>query len=148
MPKAVSQRRISLILNGHQFEGWSTSDAPVKFPGVDLLEIQRGRDGTMYASDTGNRGGEMQVMLHPTSISAQRCAKWWGEHAKDADLNFSGIYNDPDLGISLSLRGGKMRNAPPIPVQGEDYQATWDFEEMVPNVDGGTPNEPPRRVGT
>ena len=138
MSTTLSFRHISFQVNGHEFTAWADEDPPVDFDKVDLLEITRGRDGTLYTSDKGVRGGNVTVKLLPTSPSAIRCLQWLNESLQDEDLDFEAIYADSRLGIALTLQGGKLMGCDPTIVDGKTFECTWVFEEFVPDVDGAT----------
>ena len=143
MAASQSWRRISLVLNGHRFQSWSDSEPPVDFPKIEVLKTKTGRDGSLHATDSGMRGGEVTVKLQPTSPSTQRCLQWLTEAARDQHLTFSGSYSDPGTRTAARLKGGRLMSADSIVNPDKEYEATFVFEEIIPSADGGVFVPPP-----
>lgn len=136
MPTILSSRHAELTINGHRFTGFSDDDPPVEFPDIELITTMRGRDGAMYASDTAIQGGEVTVKLLPTSQSAKQVLRWMTEILRGGRMLFQGSYADTELGYSVQLKGGMLKTAPPSVVPGKTYEATFEFEQLLPDYDG------------
>lgn len=133
-----SWRRVSFILNGHRFQGWSDDKPPIDFPKIELKETKRGADGVLYATDTGIRGGEVTVKLFPTSVSTQRVLKWRAEAQRDRALVFNGSFVNPDTNSSSRMKNGYLKSSDGESVPGKTFMATFEFEQIIPSADSGT----------
>ena len=133
MPTILSFEHIKLTLNGHTFQGWANEDPPVEFPDIEFLETDWGKDGTLYASNTAIRGGEVMVKLLPSSRSTKKVLNWVSERQRGKRLSFKGTFSDPELGFTVTLRGGLLTQAAAAAVPDKTYEATFTFEEILPN---------------
>ena len=144
MADILSHRDIECIIMGHRVEGWATDDPPIEFPSIDLMNVETGRDGTVYGTDTAMLGGEVKLKLLPTS----RTALWFlirlQERNKGVKRIFAGIYSNIALNYSVSMRGGLLKMMTPIIVQGQTFEPTIHFEELIPDVEAATFSPAPR----
>ena len=136
MPEILSHRHIIFRLNGKRLQGFADEDPPVEFPEIDMLDAVFGKDGALYGNDTAILGGEVVAKFQPTSQACIDILRWFAQRQRGSRLAFAGSYADLELGYSLDLRGGLFKMTKPIIVPGETFQATWVFEELIPDVDG------------
>ena len=136
MPNVLSHQHSRLTLNSHRVEGLALEDVPVEMPSIVLYDIVRGKDGTMYANGTGAKGGPVMVRLLPSSRSALQFLKWHSQIQDGAVIEFNGSWEDSENGYSTTLRGGYMTEAPSGLHPGQNAEFTFEFEEVIPDVDG------------
>lgn len=136
MPTILSHRHIELVINGHRFDGYADDDSPVEFPDMELVDTQRGKDGTLYGTDTAMIGGEVTVKLLPVSQSAIRVLRWFDEIQRGARLEFEGNYGDAELNYSAQMRGGFLKRCPAMIDPGKTFEVVFEFEQIIPDMDG------------
>lgn len=124
-----------LRLNGHSFRKLADVERPIELPSIVRANTRFGRDGALIATRTNIQGGDVMVHLLPTSISAQFVLRQAALINNGATIIFNGSYGDPELGISVTLRGGFLveNNAGTEPEGNFDCKFT--FEQILPNYD-------------
>lgn len=136
MPTILSQRDIECLLLGHRIEGWSNEDPPIEFPEINFLDVQEGRDGSIYGTDTGILGGEVKFKLHPASRSALWFLVRLQERNRGVRRIFSGTYSNAALGYSCTFKGGLLKMMRPMIVQGQTFEPVIHFEQIIPDTEG------------
>ena len=136
MPTTLSHRHIVLIINGHRYEGYASDDSPVEFGDNELVNTERGKDGTLYGTDTSEIGTVLTVKLLPVSRSAIRVLQWYTDIQRGQRLEFEGSYGDNELNYSCQMRGGFLTQCPSMIVPGKTFEHMFEFEEVIPDVDG------------
>ena len=136
MPNQLSHLHSRLTINGNRIEGLSDNDVPVELPDIELFTVKRGKDGTMYSMGTGAKGGPVIIRLLPTSRSAVLFLKWHSQIQTGMALEFDGSWQDTENGYSSQLRGGVMTEAPSGLHPGKDAEFKFEFEEIIPEMDG------------
>ena len=147
MTNTTNFRHIEMDINGHVVQNWADEDPPVEFEGIDMVDVVFGRDGAMYVNDKAMLGGEVKIMLLPTSPTALRCIRWFAERQNDRRLTFEATYQDTALNYGMRMVGGVLKQCDPIIVPGKTYEATFVFERFIPDVDGARFNPPPAAAG-
>ena len=135
MPTELSHAHHILIINGERVTGLSDDDPPVEFDRIPLSEIKWGQDGTMYVHGTARKGGMMTVKLLPTSEWAKKFQRWTAQVQAGSRLDFTGRYGDNELGLGVSLDGGKITEIPPSVVPNQTFEVSLAFERITPNAD-------------
>ena len=142
MSHLLSHAYRNTVLNGHRFVLLAGEEPPVDFEFEDSAEVERGPDGTLNGLGNARLGGEMTVMVQPGSRSVQWCIQ--EEVARQNSIldggfqrTYAGSHEDTAQEISYTLEGGLIINLPPVNIPGEPYEAKWDFERIIPEVDAG-----------
>ena len=143
MPTELGWRHIQMVINGIRVTGYSDDSPPVEFPDIELLQETWGPDGTLHLLSTGRKGGEVMVKLLPTSAFVEHLLRWHADIQGDENLEFEGTYADARLNFSCLMRGGKLKICPPAVVPGETFEATFVFEELIPQADRFLVSPPP-----
>ena len=143
MAQIQDHRHIICLINGHRVQGWADEDVPVEFPKDELNNITRGRDGSLYGTDTGNVGGRVTFRVAPTSPSAHWFIKQWEKRVRGERIIYEGSYGDTEQGNSVSFAGGILVQAPPMIEPGQTYEAILEFEEIHSDIDGAQSSAPP-----
>ena len=138
MANQMSYRQSVLTLNDHRVEGLSDDDTPIEMPDIDLVEVTRGKDGTMSTMGTNAKGGEVTIRLLPTSRTALLFMKWHSQMQNGAVINVEGTWEDVENGYSSVLRGGVLKTAPAGISPGKNLEFVFEFEEILPDVDGAS----------
>ena len=148
MAQILSHAHVDVVLDGHNFIGWADEDQPVEFDtGEDQVEISIGADGGMYGTSTAMFGSQLTFRMAPTSPTTQWLVARKEEH-KQNQINgnairiFNGTYSDPVQGRSARMEGGVLMNCPDLPVPGQTFEATFQFERVVGNADGAVFRRP------
>ena len=136
MPAILSTRHCKLIINGHQFNGYSNDDPPVEFPDIDFLDYEFGKDGGLYGNDNGMQGGELLVKLAPGSESAKWCIRQLARRNRGERVLYSGSYGDVNLNYVTNMLGGRFKMCPPAVTPGKTFEATFVFKQYQPLYDG------------
>ena len=144
MSQFLSHAHVELQIGGHDFEGWADEDRPVEFDaGGDRITISRGKDGGMYGVDEAILGGPLTVRLAPTSPSAQWCIQQ-NQMRKDAIVDggeipiYDGSYSDAVQGRAATLEGGVLPTCPDMVEPGVTFEAMFEFQKIISDVDGAT----------
>lgn len=135
MPTHISNINQTLILNNKRVVGLADDDSPVKLPDVESAKAVYGQDGTMYTHTTGMQGGEVSVMLLPTSRTAKEWLRDYARQLAGAVIVWRGSYGDNNLGYSTELLGGLMTKAPVGITPGSILTFMFQFEQLIPNYD-------------
>ena len=142
MPQLLSAAHIETIINGHRFQGISDDERPYEFPSdQELVEVKMGVDGGVYGMTKPHFGGPFKIKLEPTSPSVQWCIQQRRLFDRAIEegtphVYYSGSYRDIAQGRSAVLSGGFLLTANQMAEQGQIYEITFQFEKIVPNVDG------------
>ena len=135
MANILSTRELRVEINGVQLVGFSGDDPVIEFPDDDFLEVESGKDGASYATDTGMIGGEVTFKFLPTSPSVKTLLGWRHKWIAGERNNFTASVNDSKLGISVSMDLGYLIRCPVMPVPGmTSFDVTFYFEKIdLPN---------------
>ena len=143
MPKQNSIRHIDFTINGHRIDGWADDDPPYEFPDIDTVEIKYGKDGSLYASDTGIQGGEVMLKLLPDSRSTKQILRWFAERQRGTALEFTGSFNDTERGYSVQMKGGFLKRCPAGTSINKTFEPVFEFEQILPDYDAADFDPPP-----
>ena len=134
-PTQLSNRHAILTLNGRRITAFSDDEPPVELPEIELAKTTRGQDGSMYATGTAAKGGEVMVKLLPTSPDTKWLMRKHAQIQNGARITFKGSYGDSEIGYKVLLRGGVLVKAPAGISPGKNVEFTFDFEEVIPQFD-------------
>ena len=109
-----------------------------------------GADGQMFASSTGERGGEVGIKLLPVSRSHRFMQQQMAQILGGQTVRWNGTVENSAQGFSTSLRNGVLKTGPAGNTVGKGSAANreylFHFEVVLPNYDGaifaGTPLAP------
>ena len=142
-PITLSWRHISLVIGGYEFSGFAGDDQPVVFPTIEMVDPQFGKDGVLYGVDTGMLGGEVSVKLQMASGGVKQCLQWLAQRHKGVRRSFDGNFGDTELGFSVQMKGGLLKSCMSAGTPGGTFEATWVFQEIIPDYDGAQFNSDP-----
>ena len=146
MTQILSHQGITFRLNGHRFRGFSDDDRPIEFSTPEMFTRKRGKDGTLYGMATGMVGSEVRVRVAPTSPSAVWALGEKAQLNRGARTIYDGTYSDEQLGYAASLRGGIFVSCPPAIEPDVTFEILFEFEQVIPDVDGAQSDMPPPTV--
>ena len=135
---------IDIILNGHQIQGPADEDKPYDLvDDGDLIDTKDGPDGAFYGTSRPRLGGDLTLMLQPTSPSTrwlinQRIARDTAIENGSPLTEINGTYEDAAQGRSFVLTGGQLVTCPKGVHPGVTYQATIRFQRIVANFDAAS----------
>ena len=137
--RVISAEHTTLILNGHQFEGFANSPQAIQLPEITLGSVERGPEGLMYFSTSGDKGGPLVVMLMATSDSTKYMMRQISQLLSGGIIKWSGTIENPTLQYSTRFEEGVLTTVPTGISGGkssvEPLQFSWEFESVVPNFD-------------
>lgn len=147
MTTAVSIIGTTVIINGHTVSGWSSdSDALMMPSDVELAQVERGADGKMIASRTGNLGGTVQFKLLANSPSTQFFAQQASHIQRGGMVEFngsvrysSGMVTRMERGVMTKAPLGQTLGSGPAPARVFEFE----FEQVLSNYDGARFDSPP-----
>lgn len=120
-----------LTLNAHRFSGLADDDQPIELPDIETMITYRGRDGGAYFMDTMMRGGPLMLRLLPTSPSTMFLLECVNRLQLGALIAWNGEVHDRRFG-RLELTNGVLTRYRPFITPGQNYEVTFEFENMVP----------------
>ena len=145
--KTFNPKACTLIIDGHTFQGFA-GDSAVEMPmEQELVTSQTGADGKHMRTATAERGGEVKIHLWYNSESALHWERQITERFQEdaeAPEPLKGTFQDHDSGRTYSLEDGEVTMAPwGVTFSAGSVEArifTFDFERIVPSVDGANGN--------
>ena len=144
----ISLEGTTVILNGHVVGGWSEATDALTLPEIELAQVQRGADGKMVASSTGNKGGEVQIKLLANSPSTQFLEQQVAQIMRGAAVVWDGSIRNAQAGFGVTLGRGVLMTAPAGQTMGKGEVAervfAFEFETVLPNYDAATFSGPPQ----
>ena len=144
----ISLEGTTFILNGHVVEGWSEATDALSLPDIELAQVQRGADGKMVASSTGNKGGEVQIKLLANSPSCQFLMQQMAQIMRGARVVWEGSIHNAQAGFSVTLGRGVLMTAPAGQTMGKgdvpERVFVFEFETVLPNYDAAIFSGPPQ----
>ena len=106
-------------------------------PNIDLANVTRGAGGTMVSTSTGEKGGPVVIKLLPNSPSTVFFMNALAAQLKGASVKWSGVYRDPQNGVTVLVSGGVLTNGPLGQTIGKGETAnqefTFEFEQVTPD---------------
>lgn len=136
----LSAASVQLTLNGHTFNGFADGADSIVLPTITLTNTKIGADGKIQAHSTGTKGGDVSVMLQPTSPSHVFMQKQAALQQNGQGTIWRGTLRDAQSGISVSLENGYLKEYTPAGAVGKgdakDQTYVWTFERITPNMDG------------
>lgn len=136
MPRVFSHRSTRLVIGGHEIKGLADDDQPVVFSAVELVKTRYGEDGKMYSIDTGRRGGDLTVKLHPAAPSVAVILGWFNQKQRGSRRYFDGYYGDHKENYSVTMYKGSLKSCPPAIPPGQTFTAVFGFERIIPDYRG------------
>jgi hypothetical protein len=125
----------TIILNGYEFTGWSSDTDGLTLPEIELAKTERGADGKMIATATGDKGGSVVFKLlanSPTTKFLQNIIAQ--KQTYGAIVLFSGTFNF-NTGIRTVVSKGVLTKGPAGPTLGKGqtkaHEFTMDFESII-----------------
>ena len=147
MPDQFNANEIIVRLNGHTFVGFADEDDAIDLPEIELAEIVRGMDGTMYSTSTGNKGGEVMLKFLPSSPSVVFMQNQAVAIQRGAVVNWNGEIRNIRQNYAVRLEGGVLTKYPAGHTMGkanvESMIYTWEFELIKPDYSAALFDQPP-----
>ena len=143
-----SAEHTTLILNDHRVVGFSADADAISFPDLELAQVERGADGLMVVSSTGNKGGQFIIKLMPNSPSTQFFMQQITQIQRGAAIEFGGTINNEVVRVSGRLDRGAIITGPAGQTIGKGSAAArefiFEFETLLSNYDGANFVAPPQ----
>ena len=138
-----SHAYIEIILNGHRFTTFADDNPPYMIDDEDSATFKLGGDGKQFGLGLPLFGGVFRVRLAPHSPSVQWCIQREAERMQRLRNRvraqaFNGTLTDTVNNNNWSFKGGAILRLPRMTIADQTYEAAWRFEQIIPNVDGGT----------
>ena len=108
----VSLEHTTVLINGHRCRGWANTGDALQFPDIEMAQTERGADGQMVASSTGNRGGEIMLKFMSNSPSFLFFMQKKVEIDRGASIEFNGTVRNAQTGMTSRLERGVLKRAP------------------------------------
>ena len=138
-----SHAYIELILNGHRFTTWADDDPPYMIDDPDSATYKLGQDGKQFGLGLPVFGGTFRIRLAPHSPSVQWCIEREAERMQRLRNRvraqaFNGTLSDVANNNHWTFKGGSILRFPRMTIANQTYEASWQFEQIIPNVSSGS----------